>query len=146
MSEDAAARLAIGDLVARYCDAVARADPAGFAACWAPDARWTGPGLDRTGSAAITRAWAKIRARFTVAIQAIESGTVRIDGVAGHADRATGKWWIHETLQQTDGTVRHTVGCYDDEYVRTADGWRFADRAFTPVGRGMDVRPGREAT
>jgi len=59
---DAAARLAIESLVARYCDAVARADEAAFASCWAPDAHWTGPGLDRRGAEAITRAWAKMRA------------------------------------------------------------------------------------
>ncbi|MFA5883011.1 MAG: SgcJ/EcaC family oxidoreductase [Acidimicrobiia bacterium] len=130
MFDDAVARLAIGDLVARYCDAVARADAARFAACWAPDARWTGPGLDRSGAETITATWAKIRARFRVAIQAIQSGTVHVDGNGHHA---TGTWWIRETLQQTDGTVRHTVGRYDDEYVYGEGGWQFAARAFTPV-------------
>jgi ketosteroid isomerase-like protein len=128
MPDDAVAQLAIADLVARYCDAVARADAAAFAACWAPDARWTGPGLDRTGAEVITRAWEKMRARVTLAIPAILSGSVHVDGLA-----ATGTWWIRETLQQTDGVVRETVGRYDDAYVYGADGWQFAGRAFTPV-------------
>jgi len=131
MSTDAAARLAITDLVARYCDAVARADRRQFAACWAPDAHWTGPGLDRVGADEITRTWAKIRARFTVALQGVQSGTVRVDGTGHHA---TGTWWIRELLQQSDGVVRETVGRYDDEYVHGADGWQFARRGFTPAG------------
>ena len=61
---DTRARHAIGDLVARYCDAAARADEAAFAACWTADARWTGPGLDKTGRDDIVRAWDS-RVRFS---------------------------------------------------------------------------------
>jgi ketosteroid isomerase-like protein len=131
MPPDAVARLAIADLVARYCDAVARADATQFGACWAPDARWTGPGLDRTGADEITRTWARMRARFTLALQAIQSGTVHVDGTGR---RATGTWWIRELLEQSDGVVRETVGRYDDEYVAGVDGWQFASRRFTPPG------------
>lgn len=137
---DAAARLAIADLVARYCDAAARADEPAFASCWAPDARWTGPGLDRRGADAIVATWAKIRVRFALALQGIQSGTVRVDGT-----RATGSWWIREHLVPLDGAPRETVGRYDDEYVYAevdgVGGWRFASRVFTPA-----VRPGPAAT
>lgn len=126
----AAARLAIEALVARYCDAAARADETAFTACWADDARWTGPGLDRTGRDAIVRTWARMRSRFACAIQGIQSGTVRVDGVT-----ATGTWWIREVLVATDGSARETVGRYDDEYTLGPDGWRFAERRFTPAGR-----------
>ena len=132
MAPDAVAQLAIADLVARYCDAVARADVAQFAACWTSDAHWTGPGLDRTGVDEITRTWARMRARFTLALQAIQSGVVHVDGTGRHA---TGTWWIRELLEQSDGVVRETVGRYDDEYVYGEDGWRFAVRRFTPAGR-----------
>jgi len=131
MAPDAVARLAIADLVARSCDAVARADAAQFAACWSPDARWTGPGLDRRGADEIARTWARMRARFTLALQAIQSGVVHVDGTGRHG---TGTWWIRELLEQSDGVVRETVGRYDDEYVYGEDGWRFAARRFTPVG------------
>ena len=137
---DAAARLAIADLVARYCDAVARADEPGFASCWAPDARWTGPGLDRSGAASIVATWAKIRVRFAVALQGIQSGCVRVDGT-----RASGSWWIREHLVPVDGPARETVGRYDDEYVLGPDGWRFASRAFTPAVT-PGATPGRAAT
>ncbi len=127
---DARARIAIEDLVARYCDAAARADEAGFASCWTADARWTGPGLDKTGSDAIVGAWAKMRGRFSTALQGVISGTVRVDG---HA--ATGTWWIRELLVPLDGAPRETVGRYDDVYAYTVEGgWRIVSRAFTPAG------------
>ncbi len=127
---DAVARLAIADLVARYCDAAARADEAGFAACWTDDASWSGPGLDKTGRDDIVRAWAKMRGRFTVALQGVASGTVEVHGLT-----ATGSWWIRELLVPVDGPPRETVGRYDDAYEHSTDGgWRIARRAFTPAG------------
>jgi hypothetical protein len=80
--------------------------------------------------------WAKIRVRFALALQGIQSGTVHVDG--GHA---TGSWWIREHLVPLDGPPRQTVGRYDDTYVLGTDGWRFASRAFTP-----SVGPGPAAT
>lgn len=129
MDLDHRAHLAIGDLVARYCDAVARADLDAFRACWTDDARWTGPGLDRRGVDAIASTFAASRARFATAVQAILSGSVQ---VVDH-ERATGAWWIRETLVTVDGATRFTTGRYDDEYVRRGDGWQFTSRAFTAV-------------
>jgi len=127
---DAVARLAIADLVARYCDAAARADEAAFAACWTEDASWTGPGLDQTGRERIVRAWGKLRGRFAVAIQGVVSGTVQVRGVT-----ATGSWWIRELLVPLDGPPRETVGRYDDVYAYSeVGGWRIASRVFTPAG------------
>ncbi|MBM3660787.1 MAG: nuclear transport factor 2 family protein [Actinobacteria bacterium] len=144
IDHDAVARLAIADLVARYCDAVARADQVAFASCWAADAEWTGPGLDRTGRPDIVRAWAKMRARFTVALQGVVSGRVQVLGAT-----ATGTWWIRELLVPVAGPPRETVGRYDDEYGYDADptspGWCITRRAFTPVGPAGAVRPGAPA-
>ena len=129
-SHEPTAQLAIDDLVARYCDAVARADADTFRSCWADDASWTGPGLDKTGRADIVRSWAKIRARFTVALQGVVSGTVRVDGTT-----ATGTWWIREILVPVEGPPRETIGRYDDTYAYRSDGgWRITRRAFTPAG------------
>ena len=126
---DAIARVAIHDLIARSCDAVARADEAAFAACWTDDATWTGPGLDKTGRDAIVRAWTKMRGRFAVALQGVVSGTVHVDGAT-----ATGTWWIRELLVPVEGAPRETVGRYDDTYACDTDGWRITGRAFTPAG------------
>jgi len=119
--------LAIAELVSRYCDAVALGDETAFRACWATDARWTGPGLDKTGVEAIVRAWATMRGRVTSAVQEIESGSVDL-----HGSTATGSWQIRERVVPADGPPRETVGRYDDEYVLGDDGWQFARRAFTP--------------
>ena len=77
------ARLAIEDLVARYCDAAARADEAAFRACWTADARWTGPGLDKSGRDAIVRAFATLRARVALALPGVEG--VRVAARKPHA-------------------------------------------------------------
>jgi uncharacterized protein (TIGR02246 family) len=127
-STDAAARLAIEHLVARYCDAVTRADATTFASCWTVDGHWLGPGLDRRGRDDITRAWEKMRGRVRFAVQAIQSHRVRIEGT-----RATGTCWVRELLVSHDGAPRETVGRYDDEYEYGVDGWQLARRAFTPV-------------
>jgi hypothetical protein len=87
-------------------------------------------GARRTSRDEIVRAWAKMRARFTLALQGIASGTVRVDG-----GRATGTWWIRELLVPVDGAPRETVGRYDDEYAydALAGSWRITRRAFTPA-------------
>ena len=123
------ARLAIEDLVARYCDAAARADEAAFRACWTADARWTGPGLDKSGRDAIVRAFATLRARVALALQGVVSGTAHVEGTT-----ATGTWWIEELQVTNDGKTREVVGRYDDDYVNGDGGWRIARRAFTPAG------------
>ena len=123
------ARLAIEDLVARYCDAAARADEAAFRACWTADAHWTGPGLDRSGADAIVAAWATMRSRYVLALQGLLAGTVRVQDAT-----ATASWWIRELLVTHDGAARETVGRYDDEYAYGDGGWRIARRAFTPAG------------
>lgn len=131
-ADDATAPAAIVDLVGRYCDAVAAADAARFRACWADGARWTGPGLDKTGVDAIVRAWATMRGRYASAVQTIEGGTVDL-----HGTTARGSWSVREQLVALDGSTRETVGRYDDEYVYGeidgVEAWRFARRAFTPA-------------
>lgn len=54
---------------------------------------------------------------------------VRLDG-----DRATARSYVDAVLMAADGgSGFNPVGFYDDELVRTADGWRIARRRFTMV-------------
>ena len=121
--------MAIRDLVERYCDAARRGDVAAFAACWAPEGRWTGPGLDREGIPTITSAFEKMRARVVSADQQIVTGSVTIDADGNHA---AGSWEIREHIVGSDGAERDTFGRYDDEYVRVSGDWRILRRNFTP--------------
>jgi uncharacterized protein (TIGR02246 family) len=119
--------LAIGRLIDEYTDAVSRGDAEAFGRCWTAEGRWTGPGLECEGIDAIRSAFAKMRGRIASAEQEILEGDVTVE-----ADHAKGTWEIHETIVDHDGSERERVGCYDDEYRRTPDGWRFTRRAFTP--------------
>jgi uncharacterized protein (TIGR02246 family) len=120
---------AIRELVERYCNAAARNDLDAFRTFWTPEARWTGPSLEREGILAIVSGFAKLRARVASTEPTIVTGSVRVDG-----DHATGWWEIREHIVGHDGVERDTIGRYDDEYVRTKSGWRFARRHFTPSG------------
>ena len=72
-----------------------------------------------------------LRSTFPNLIQLLHSGHVVIDG-----DRATAEWYLSETAGTADGASFAFTGTYQDELVRTPDGWRFARRVFTFLYRG----------
>ena len=59
------------------------------------------------------------------------AGLVEVDG-----DRGRGSWYLIEFNQRAQGDGTLHLGHYDDEYVRTPDGWRFASRAMHMLYRG----------
>jgi ketosteroid isomerase-like protein len=125
--------LAIRALVARYADAVCRRDPDAWAATWAQDCRWDlGGGRVTNGRAQTLELWRTATAKYDWVGQVVTTGLVDIEG----EDRARGSWYLIEfnNRAQGDGTLH--LGHYDDEYVRTADGWRFASRAMHMIYRG----------
>lgn len=133
-------RVEIGDLVARYVEAVATADRDLFRSVWAADSAWVVDGRGTFhGPDAITALFWKLRERQELAVQRVVSGRAVVDG-----ERATaaGRWVIH-SLTRTDGDGQELVGIYDDRYVREADGWKFRERAFSPLYRGPVTLAGR---
>jgi SnoaL-like domain len=110
--------LAIRALVARYADAVCRRDPDAWAATWAEDCRWDlGGGRVVSGRAETLNLW-------RAAIEKVEG------------DQARGWWYLIEFNQRAQGDGTLHLGHYDDEYVRTSDGWRFASRTMHMLYRG----------
>jgi hypothetical protein len=61
----------------------------------------------------------------------VTSGVVEVNG-----DTARGWWYIIEFNQRAQGDGTLHLGHYDDEYVRTTDGWRFAARTMHMLYRG----------
>lgn len=54
--------------------------------------------------------------------------------IAVDGDTATSHTYVDALIMAQDNTSGvNAVGFYDDELVRTADGWRIARRKFTPV-------------
>ena len=126
-------RLAVNDLVARYVEAVALFDLTLFRSVWAADAVWVVDGRGSFhGPEEITALYNRLRCRQEFAIQRVVSGRAAI---AADGRTAEGRWIIH-SLTRTDGAGAELVGVYDDQYVREPEGWRFRERAFTPLYRG----------
>lgn len=126
-------RFEINDLVARYVEAVALFDEALYRSVWAADAVWVVDGRGSFhGPDDITALFVRLRARQEFAVQRVVSGRVER---GADATLATGRWVIH-SLTRTAGAGAELVGVYDDRYVREAGGWRFRERAFTPLYRG----------
>ncbi len=132
-SSDAEDRLALSDLVARYVEAVALFDLELFRSVWAIDAVWVVDGRGSFhGPDDIAALYARLRGRQEFAVQRVVSGRAV---VAADGARAHGRWVIH-SLTRTAGTGAELVGVYDDRYVREPEGWRFQERAFSPLYRG----------
>ena len=128
----------LGELVARYVEAVACFDVELYRSLWADDAEWVVDGRGTfVGPDAITELFVELRRPQELAVQRVTGGRVTVDG-----DVARGRWTIH-SLTRTDGRGSELIGIYDDDYVRTLAGWRFARRTFHPLYRGARDLPGR---
>jgi hypothetical protein len=53
--------------------------------------------------------------------------------IAVDGDRGTVRTYVDALILAEDGSGANPVGYYDDEVVRTADGWRIARRTYTSV-------------
>ena len=121
-------RDSIEALVHRYSDAVVHSNHAQWSDTWAPDAvRDLGKGRRVEGREAINEAWTAAMGRFDAVVQTVLNGDVDLDESAG---TGTGRWYILEAMQRSADERGLMMGHYDDRYVRTPKGWRFAERAL----------------
>lgn len=122
-------QFAIRSLHDSYADAVHRRDAAAWGALWATDCRWELMGMTVDGRAAAVALWEGAMAGFAFVAFFSQCGAIVIDPAGGPT--ATGRSFTSEVLETLDGTVSRPVGRYDDRFVRTPDGWRYAARRFT---------------
>jgi uncharacterized protein (TIGR02246 family) len=120
--EDVAAIRALHD---RYADAVNRRDADSWGALWAEDAVWDLMGTRVEGRAAIVGLWQGAMAGFSFVGFFSQVGAAAVAG-----DRAEGRVWTHEVLENADGE-RRPLGRYDDVYVKRGGEWLFAERRFS---------------
>ncbi len=119
----------IATLVHRYADAVVHYDGDQWGETWAPDAHWDlGQGRRLDGREAIVEFWHGAMSRFAAVVQMVLNGTYELDAEAG---TGTGRWYIAEHFQRVGGEKGKLLAHYDDTYVLTDDGWRFASRELT---------------
>ena len=139
-----AEELLLRDLVNRYADAVCRQDSSGVAALFAADGVWQVGGYgEPAGHEKIAAFLDGLLASWATIVHALLSGRIHLDPV--DHDRATGRWYISEFGQRTDGTEVFFAGVYHDEYVRDGGLWRFArrryDSMFRRVGADLTTSP-----
>jgi len=112
-------------LVEAYCDGVIRQDVDTWSATWADDAQWQMRGDPIVGKEAIVAYWLEAMERFEWVVQTAPFSTF---DVAESADTGTGSVVAQERFKRADGVLGRLLAIYHDEYVRTAEGWKFASR------------------
>jgi 3-phenylpropionate/cinnamic acid dioxygenase small subunit len=139
-TRDVADRLAIEDVLVRYCAAIDAGDWARLDAVFLPDATvdYTSAGGIR-GTYPEVRAWlADVLPRFAVRQHLVTNLELTVDG-----DVATSRVYFFNPMgtREADGTLRmfYVGGWYHDRWARTRDGWRIADRREETAW--MDGRP-----
>jgi len=121
---------AIGQLHARYVDAVWRKDSAAFGQCWAENARWQIAGIDARGRAAVVETFDRLIAP-SLAVLMLPGAVVLDETPAGVVGRVT----VTELIRRPEASMR-TIGRYYDRYAREEGIWRFAARHWHAAYRG----------
>ncbi len=118
--------LALRQLIGRYCDSVQRKDGATIGTTWSNDASWDlGGGKPVSGRANIVKSFNKAVSGLEWVVQVAPLAVFDIDESAGEG---SGRVTVQERFRTKDGTSGSILGVYHDRYIRTAQGWLFADR------------------
>jgi len=124
--------LAVRQLAAAYSDAVNRGSVEDMAATYADDGVLSAFGApDVVGRANILATFKEMYSGYRWIFQMTHSGTIEIVG-----DQAWSRWWVSEQSQSNSGKGGEFLGVYQDRVIRTAEGWRFAQRILQGVYLG----------
>ena len=128
--------LDIRSLVHRYADAAYRRDPAAVASTFTNDGEWHAPELGHhKGRDAMIAVFTSMLDGWSVFLQGLQSGVVTLN--AADADHATGRWFVQEVGQRTEGTNLTIAGVYHDEYRRETGVWLIMRRRYDPLLRSV---------
>ena len=127
-NQQIADKMAIRELLERYCDGVNQRDAELWGSTWSEDAVWDLPHLDMgglEGRQKIVESWLEAMKLFPFVNMIAQPGFIQIEG-----DRATMRSYTSEVAVMQDGTEIRPVGQYDDEMVRVNGEWLFSRRKF----------------
>ena len=122
--------LAIRNLTNAYSHACMRLDWVAAAAVYAEDgvlSAFSGP--DIVGRPAIEKAFKRVLEPNQFLIQTCAAGMVDVQGDAARASWSVSDWFQAKTSED----LSCCFGVYEDQLKRTAEGWRFARRRFSPL-------------
>ena len=124
----------IAKVLLRYATGIDRRDWDLFRTCFTEDVLAEYEGLDPWhGVDEITGSMTTSHADMGHTMHRLSNLTITVDG-----DTATARSYVDAILMAADGqTGLNPRGFYDDELVRTPDGWRIVNRRFTNVHFGV---------
>ena len=132
MSDNTTAdELAIRRLNADYCDAIMRRDPEAWGATWADDGQWFLTDEPTQGRDNLVAQWLATMEGFPVVFHQVTNEQIDVSG-----DSARQRVYVNEELVMADGQALRFVGVYNDECIRTPQGWRYASRRFGILYQG----------
>jgi 3-phenylpropionate/cinnamic acid dioxygenase small subunit len=118
-------------LLTRYATGIDRRDWPLFQSCFSADARTDYGTFGQWNSAAqITAFMEQAHAAVGHTLHRLSNFTI-----AAHEEGATARCYVDALLMPgpQGGDIHRGIGFYDDELVRTAQGWRIQSRRFTAV-------------
>ena len=116
-------RIAIQELVHRYCDALCQRNHGALVDTFTSDGIWDIGQGEVVGRDALSEKFRKVFELFEHVVQLTHNGEVKLD-----TDTAQGRWYVTEYGLTTKGRRIFYIVHYDDEYRRTGEGWRFSSR------------------
>ena len=120
----------IAMLVHKYADAVVHRNGEQWSSTWSEDAVWDlGGGRLVEGLDAIKKLWYGAMTGFEATVQTVLNGGVDVDP---SGDTASGRWYIQEQVVRSNGDRGILLAHYDDQYVKTTEGWKFSRRFLQP--------------
>lgn len=128
-------RVGIERLMNRYADAVVHRNGVQWASCWADDAVWDlGGGREVEGKEAIVKLWYAAMGGMSAVVQTVHNGDAWY--VGDGQDRAVGRWAISERFLTANGVRALLLAEYQDEFVKSGEGWLFSRRLLRPHYQG----------
>jgi len=128
LMREIAAREAIRDLSAQYCDCIWRKDVDGLVSLFTEDGTFRVEGLEVEAS---SHGRAQLRKVYEKALDELDPRLFvhsQIIDLLG-ANRATGRCYV-ELFSAKYGMERVGLGYYEDEYAKIGDKWKFSSRRY----------------
>jgi hypothetical protein len=122
--------IAIQQTLSRFTDGTSRGDIQQALSTFLADGVYESSGVRLRGYAAIEAAAVAYVAQFSYVVQVSAPALIVVDG-----DKATARSVIRESCRYAhDDAVLEVVGTYQDQLIRTAEGWKISHRTFSPIG------------
>ena len=131
MDQFTIAAVGIGQLHARFVDAVFRQDIDAFAQCFSQSGCWKIAGMQLQGRDAIHAAAGQLLGRCERIQLIAQTPILEADG-----HKANGRQQVIEFAKMQDGSSAMTIGVYHDRYVLEQGHWRFEKRHWAFKYRG----------